>query len=94
MCLWCSQHDQQVWRGRPLAEKLLDGAVKNVRHLRRLRLVMMDFLLQRFTLGVDVYLSYIRDNAFITDPQVRAQRVHAVWSDVWHVRGSSNTRLF
>ena len=59
-----------MWKERPLPSNLLDGAVRNVMHLRELRRVMTETLLQRFTDGVDVYLGVIRNNAAISHPDV------------------------
>ena len=64
------QRDQEVWKERPLQDGVLDGAVKNVKHLRPLRRVMMERLLRRFTDGVDVYLGVIRNNAVLSRPDV------------------------
>ncbi len=64
------QKDQGVWKERPLRPRFLDGAVKNARYLRQLRRVMMEWMLQRFTAGVNVYLSTVRNNAVLTNVEV------------------------
>ncbi|XP_037074874.1 piRNA biogenesis protein EXD1-like [Pollicipes pollicipes] len=55
------REDQQVWLKRPLAEPLLEGAVKNVVYLRELRHVQMERLFSTFVRCVDVYLGAVRD---------------------------------
>ena len=50
-----------MWAERPATEPILDAAIKNCVHLRRLRVVLLDNMLTDFVDGVDIYLSIIRD---------------------------------
>ena len=50
-----------MWAERPLADALLEAAVKNVVYLRQLRLCLMEEMLADFVDGVDIYLGVMRD---------------------------------
>ncbi len=58
----CKQSDKEVWRERPFPAGRLKVVSKNVRHMRRLRTVLMERMLSQFTDGVDVYLGVVRDS--------------------------------
>ena len=50
-----------VWAERPATQAVVEGAVKNVKHLLRLRQVLMDKLLTDLVDGIDIYLGIVRD---------------------------------
>ena len=54
------RQDQAVWLRRPLAESLLEAAVKNVVYLRELREKQLECMLSTFVRCVDVFLESVR----------------------------------
>ncbi|KAK2152561.1 hypothetical protein LSH36_325g02115 [Paralvinella palmiformis] len=53
--------DQRIWCRRPATQKMLRAIAKNVMHLIKLRLALLELMLADFVRGVDIYLSCLRD---------------------------------
>lgn len=71
-CTLRMQEDEGKWRKRPLPQHLLEGAVFNVCHLRRLRLALMEELTKEVTMGTALYLKEVSD---ISDDCVSEKQV-------------------
>jgi len=67
------QEDEKRWAQRPLLTHLLEGAVFNVCHLRRLRLVLMEALMREVTMGTTLYL---REVSELSDDSVAEKHVN------------------
>ncbi|XP_053400528.1 uncharacterized protein LOC123556945 [Mercenaria mercenaria] len=55
------EEDEEVWRERPPQRHLVEAAVKNVKHLIELRMVLMEKMMEEFVAGVNIYLMHVRD---------------------------------
>ena len=68
-----------VWAVRPHLKSVVRLAVRRVRHLLDLRVALMELMLEDFTLGVDVYLSVLRDASSIELKQTRVGSLLSVF---------------
>ncbi|XP_060566954.1 uncharacterized protein LOC132725780 isoform X2 [Ruditapes philippinarum] len=55
------EEDEEVWRERPPQQHLVNAAVKNVKHLLDLRVVLMEKMMEEYVAGVNIYLMQVRD---------------------------------
>ncbi|XP_042231522.1 piRNA biogenesis protein EXD1-like isoform X1 [Homarus americanus] len=57
----CSQDDESVWFERPLSPHLCEGMARNIKFLRELRLVFLDFILVDLAQVTNLFQGALRD---------------------------------